>query len=45
MKLTLIVLFLALSFIAHEFWVFTVLMLGVLGKIAINDLRSSGWKI
>jgi len=45
MKLTLILLFIALSFIAHESWVFTVLMVFVLGKIMVNDLRASGWRI
>jgi len=45
MKVILLFLFLALSFIAHESWVFTVLMVVVLGKIMVNDLRASGWRI
>jgi len=45
MKLTILVLLSILSFIARESWVFTILMVFVLGRIAINDLRKSGWRI
>jgi hypothetical protein len=45
MKLTLIVLLSILSIIAHESWIFTLLMVFVLGKIMVNDLRKSGWRI
>jgi hypothetical protein len=45
MKATLIVLFATLSLIANESWIFTLLMVFVLGKIMVNDLRKSGWRI
>ena len=45
MKLTLILLLSILSVIAHESWIFTLIMVFVLGKIMVNDLRKSGWRI
>ena len=45
MKLTLILLLSILSVIAHESWIFSLIMVFVLGKIMVNDLRKSGWRI